>query len=97
MRLSFLLIFLLLSAAASAQLDQSKLDSLQQSMLESQRTLTQWQDSFTRRQDSIYRAATNRPLTRKEEKEKLTGSALQGSGAIVAAYVTWFTRNRWWP
>ena len=51
---------LLLSLTSHAQTDQRKLDSLRHSIDSSSRALQAYQDSFTRRQESIHNAATRR-------------------------------------
>ena len=98
MRLAFLLFFVLLAQMALAQVDPRKLDSLQQSMMQSQRSLTAWQDSFARRQDSIYRAAINRAQQAKESKEKEKGGssiAVGSASLLMTAYITWYIRTKW--
>ena len=99
MRLAFLFFFVFMSQLALAQLDPRKLDSLQQSMMQSQRSLTAWQDSFARRQDSIYRASINRAQQAKEPKEKEKGAtyiAVGSASLLMTAYVTWYIRTKWW-
>lgn len=52
----FAFIFLLLIQNASAQVDQQKLDSLKQSIDAHSKKVQAWQDSFKKKQDSIYQS-----------------------------------------
>jgi len=99
MRIAFALLFLFTMQGAMAQVDPRKLDSLQQSIVQSQRTLTAWQDSFSRRQDSIYRAAINRAQGKAAgEKEKAASIAAPAvSVLLAAASMTLYIRTKWWP
>jgi len=56
----FLLLIVLLSKLNSyGQIDQKKLDSLEQSIEVSTKAQKNWQDSFAKAQDSIYRTSIN--------------------------------------
>lgn len=57
MRSFILLIFIVLPfCKSSAQIDQEKMDSLTRSIENSRQEYRQWQDSFKKTQDSIYRS-----------------------------------------
>ena len=100
MRLYLLVVTVLFSQLLHAQVDPRKLDSLQQTMMQSQRSLAAWQDSFTRRQDSIYRSAINRAQQAKEPKEKEKGATYIAAGSsaslLMTAYISWYIRRQWW-
>jgi len=57
MRILLLATVLFLQHACYSQIDLKKLDSLARSIDSSQKASRSWQDSFNKKQDSIYRAA----------------------------------------
>jgi len=90
----FLLVIVLLSKLNSyGQIDQKKLDSLEQSMELSTKAQKNWQDSFAKAQDSIYRASvkhldSNKPIVQLKPKAKERQIIILRMVIIVALFLT---------
>jgi len=101
---------LLLSLSAYPQLDQRKLDSLSRSIDSSAKASRNWQDSFTKIQDSIYQAATAKSaddnsrnssqlLAEQEKRESMERQRillriLAGVSVVLIGIVAWFLKTK---
>jgi hypothetical protein len=95
---------LALQLSTQAQIDQRKLDSLRRSIDSSAKTHKQWQDSFTKVQDSLYQDAINKTdlnkqkeLSEQQERESQRRKILQGiiiALALVASALLLLLRRR---
>jgi hypothetical protein len=100
-RFLFLLLFPL---PLMAQVDQRKLDSLSRHIDSSQKALRHWQDSFTKRQDSVYNTQLkkeDRPGIQalpEEKEKKLKGSRtvilILIASALILLVIIWWSRRR---
>lgn len=91
------LLALLLQLGAFAQIDQRKLDSLAKSIDSSAKVRRQWQDSFSRAQDSVYRLAQSHKssgqssgtngssLAEKKQQERQQGIISLVAGLLIFA------------
>jgi hypothetical protein len=71
MRKLILAIFMLMGAACIAQVNVKSLDSLKRSIENSNKNIQSWQDSFKKNQDSIYKAAIEKAVTKRNNKNIL--------------------------
>jgi hypothetical protein len=101
---------LLFNLSTYAQLDQKKLDSLSRSIDSSAKASRNWQDSFTKIQDSIYQTAIGKSaggnsinpsqfLAEQEkresrERQRILLRFLAGVAVVLIGVVAWFLKTK---